>query len=359
MNAPNLSLVKEKVRQGTLYTLPEVGDRIKINQNENPYDLPQDIKARVTSRLQQLQWNRYPRLGSPEFRRKVGGWLGLDAGRVMVGNGSNEILLAVMNTLLEPDKRMVTIEPTFSLYRHYGELCGSEVRACPLGEGFAFPVDTLAEESGKPGTALTVLCSPNNPTGSTIGEEGLRKVLESGDGFVLVDEAYLDFCDQDFYSLLAEYPNLILTRTFSKAFAFAVGRFGYGLAAPEFVEQVYKVILPYNLNGLTEAAASVLLEHDAWRGPVIRKIICQREKFITALNAITGLQAVPSESNFFLIKPECDSDILYRRLMEEGILIRDVSHYPGLDNYLRISTGTAEENSKVIEVIQKVMRELV
>jgi len=358
MMAKSMNMVKEQVREGTLYTLPEVGDRIKLNQNENPYDLPEPLKRKITEALQEIPWNRYPRLGSPDFRNRVGDWLELDGSQVMVGNGSNEILLAVMNTLLEPGKQMVTIEPTFSLYQHYGELFGAKVNACRLRERFTFPVEQIVRMINQERTALTVLCSPNNPTGSVISESGLRKILGAGDGFVLVDEAYLDFCEQDFNPLLKEYDNLILTRTFSKAFAFAAGRFGYGLASPEFVEQVYKVLLPYNLNGLTEAAAGLLLDHEEWMEPVISEIVSERDRLIHRLNEIQGVEAFPSQSNFFLIRPECDSDRLYNRLLDRGILIRDVSHYPGLENYLRISTGRPEENRQVISTMQEILPEL-
>ena len=120
-----------------------------------------------------------------------------------------------------------------------------------MKKDFSFPLNELILKVAQPDVALTVLCSPNNPTGNSIGEEALCSILKTANGFVLVDEAYFDFCDQDFSDLMDRFPNLILTRTFSKACAYSFGRFGFGLAAPEFVSQVYKVLLPYNLNGFS------------------------------------------------------------------------------------------------------------
>jgi len=358
MTSSALNYFKTTIREKTVYTLPEVGDRVKLNQNENPYDLPDDLKRAITEQLRQIAWNRYPRLGSPGLRERLGRWLNLSSNQLMVGNGSNEILLATMASVLEPGRRMITIEPTFSLYRHYGQIYGSEVIPCRLRSDFAFPVEEIITEVERENTALTVLCSPNNPTGSRCPEPDLRRILDAAAGLVLVDEAYLNFCDQDFSTLLPEYDNLILTRTFSKALAFATGRFGYGIASPEIVEQLYKVLPPYNLNGLTERAAEMLMDHSDDLQPVIARIIAARDRFISRMGELSGITVYPSESNFFLFRPDIRSDRVYQALMERGFLVRDVSHYPGLDNFLRINTGSPMENNRFIETLKEILQEL-
>jgi len=358
MNAANpMDFIKESVSRKKVYSLPDIDYDIKINQNENPIDLPADIKQEILSAIEARSWNRYPRLGSEKLRNRLGSSLGISGESVMVGNGSNEVMLAMMNALLEEGRKMVTIEPTFTLYRHYAEILGAEVVAVPLSSELEYQPELLRTAISDSQVALTILCSPNNPTGSVIAESDLRTILEVSNGYVLVDEAYIDFSKQDFLPLLNEYQNLILTRTFSKAFAFAFGRFGYGIARPEFVREIYKVLLPYNLNGFTDTAADVLIEKRGQLQPVIDSLIEQRTWLYQKLQKFPGLKVYPSQANFLLIEPEMESDTLYKNLMERKILVRDVSYYPGLGNHLRISVGTDEENRMVIEALQGLLPE--
>ncbi len=355
-NSP-LAYVKSTVRDKKIYTLPKIEYDIKANQNENPYDLPEDIKNAILKKIAGKSWNRYPRLGSGELRAVLAEWLGVDAGQVLVGNGSNEILLAIMNTLLEPGKRLVTIEPTFSLYKHYGEILGANVRTIPLQDGFEYDIQGLGDAVAEPDVALTILCSPNNPTGSVLPESGLREILTAAPGFVVMDEAYYNFCDQDALPLLEEFPNLVINRTYSKAFAFAFGRFGYGITSGIFANEIYKVLLPYNLSGFTETAAAALIDHADDLQPKIQEIIQEREWFITELRTIDHLKVFSSRANFFLIKPKIGSEKLYRELLKRKIVIRDVSYYPGLKNHLRVTVGTHEENQQMIAAIRDIINE--
>jgi len=355
MSDTALQYVKETVREKNLYTLPKIDYEIKANQNENPYDLPDKVKNDILEEIRGREWNRYPRLGSGDLRSKLASWLTVDAEQVLVGNGSNEILLAIMNALLEPGKTLVTIEPTFSLYKHYGEILGATVKTLPLGENFTYDIPALKQVMSDPEVALTILCSPNNPTGSILGQEGLEELLEAARGFVVMDEAYFNFCDQDFLPLLRDYPNLVINRTYSKAFAFAFGRFGYGIAAREFANEIYKVLLPYNLSGFTETAAAALIDHADDLQPKIQEIIRERDRFIQDMKNIQGLRVFDSHANFFLIRPEVGSEKLYRELLGRKIVIRDVSYYPGLKNHLRVTVGTHEENEQMTAAVQEIL----
>ena len=179
------NMIKKSVTNKKIYQLPEVDYRIKLDQNENPYDLPEVIKSKILQEIGKQNWNRYPELGSSRLRKKIGESLEINSNSVMVGNGSNEIMLAIMATLLEPGKKMLTISPTFSLYSHYGQILGAEVETIPLQKDFQFPIEELVLKSSEKNIALTILCSPNNPTGNCIAKENLIKVLESSNGFVL------------------------------------------------------------------------------------------------------------------------------------------------------------------------------
>ena len=348
-------MIKESVSSKKIYQLPKVDYKIKLNQNENPYDLPEEIKSKILQEISKQNWNRYPELGSLGLRKKISKELEIDSKSIMAGNGSNEIMLAIMTTLLEPGKMMLTISPTFSLYSHYGQILGAEVETIPLQKDFQFPINELILKSSGKNVALTILCSPNNPTGNGISEDNLINILKSSNGFVLVDEAYFDFSEQDFSNLINQFDNLIITRTFSKAFAFSFGRFGYGLANPKFVREVYKVLLPYNLGGFSEIAASIFLENKNLLNPIIFEIKQERESLYKKLKKIEKISVSPSNANFLLIEPKCESRWLFEELIKEGILVRNVSNYSGLGNHLRISIGKPEENKILIEVLKKIL----
>lgn len=348
-------MIKKSVASKRIYHLPKVNYRIKLNQNENPYDLPEKIKSKILQEINRQNWNRYPELGSFKLRKKIGESLAINPDSIMVGNGSNEIMLAIMTTLLEPGKQMLTISPTFSLYSHYGQILGAEVEAIPLQTDFQFPIEELLLKSSEKRNALTILCSPNNPTGSCISNEDLIRVLKSANGFVLVDEAYFDFSEQDFSNLINQFENLVITRTFSKACAFSYGRFGYGLANPRFVQEVYKVLLPYNLGGFSEVAASIFLENKKLLEPIISEIKDHRIILFQELDKMDQICVYPSQANFLLIKPACKSGWLFEELVKKGILVRDVAYYPGLGNHLRITVGKPSENKMLIDVLREIL----
>lgn len=353
MSDSYLSLVKNPVRESHTYMLPQIDYVVKANQNENPWDVPREIKQEILSAIGSRSWNRYPALTAPNIRMKIAESHTVRYEQIAVGNGSNEIMLAIMQTLLADDRTMVTVEPTFSLYAHYAKILGADVKSLPLGEDFRFPVDSLVKNSAQKEVSLTVICSPNNPTGNTITQADLVKILQSANGYVLVDEAYVDFTDQQFIPLFAQYENLIITRTFSKAFAFGLGRFGYIIGATNFISEIYKVLLPYNLNGFSEIAAGILLKNREKLIYQIDEIKNQRAFLSTELKKIDGLTVYPSEANFLLVKFKNSAEQVFNAMLNEKILLRNVSNYPGLGNHLRISIGTHQENQKIVENLNK------
>jgi histidinol-phosphate aminotransferase len=349
-----VSWVKSSVAQKNLYTLPERNWKIKLNQNENPYPVPEEIRRRVADELIRRQWNRYPDLGTNELRKQLASWLNVSPDNVLVGNGSNEILLAVLMSTVSEKTGVLLVEPTFSLYHHCIEILGGKVVNLLLERSnFSFPVAQIIERLQQGDIRLAIFCSPNNPTGSRLPAEDLKQILEKTDALVLVDEAYADFCDQDFSFLLAEHPNLILTRTFSKAFAFAFGRFGYALADAALAREIRKVLLPYNVSGFTEVAAQILLEYRAHIRAVIGSICHERDRLWKELQNVPGIRVYPSAANFLLVKSEMGAGKLFELLLAQGILVRDVSGYPLLADHLRITVGTPEENDALLKTIRE------
>jgi histidinol-phosphate/aromatic aminotransferase/cobyric acid decarboxylase-like protein len=174
-------------------------------------------------------------------------------------------------------------------------------------------------------------------------------------GILLIDEAYVEFSSQDFMPLLKAYPNLILTRTFSKARAFAGVRLGYSLSSPDLAKEITKALLPFRINRLTLEAGKILLKYEDWIKNRVGEIMKERERLFGLLDEMEGITAYPSQANFILIRPEQEPQWLFNKLMEQSILIRDVSAYPFLDNHLRISVGTPEENDLLVKALKLIL----
>ncbi|MEP7271351.1 MAG: histidinol-phosphate transaminase [Acidobacteriota bacterium] len=347
MSSP-LDKIKPQVRGIQAYTLAPLKAPIKVNQNENPYEMPAEIKSEVFRRLEQRPWSRYPTFVPTELHEKLAQHAGWIPEGVIAGNGSNELIQALLTVTVSPGTRVIIPEPTFTLYRQLVTVLGGDVIAVPLNDRLGFHIPKLASKVAVVKPDLTILCSPNNPTGCIISERDLRLLLRGSEGLVVVDQAYVEFGGEDFVPLLREFSNLIILRTFSKAMAMAGLRVGYLLASPMLVTEISKAKLPYNLNFFSVMAAEVALERFSLLEPIIAQIRNERERLFGELRSIDGVAAHPSEANFFLLRSVLPPGDLFERLHSRGILIRDVSKYPMLSEYVRISIGTQGENERLL-----------
>jgi histidinol-phosphate aminotransferase len=232
---------------------------------------------------------------------------------------------------------------------------GGEVVGVPLTSEFQFDVTALHECVATSRADLVILCSPNNPTGCRIEDEDLAKLATSFDGLVVVDEAYHEFSGRTVVPLLRELPNLIVLRTFSKAMAMAGLRVGYLLSSPELVREVHKATLPYNLNFFSSTAAEVACEKYALLKPQIYMIVAERDRLLKEFSAIPGLEPVPSAANFMISRTPVAPRVLFDEMLARDILIRDVSRYPMLSDYFRVSAGSPPENDKLTAALKEVL----
>lgn len=348
-----LNYIKPEVRALSPYTLKLHDYQIKINQNENPFGFPEALKEEVWRRLRDRDWARYPDFYLREITQGLADYAGVPPDWVLAGNGSNELLqMTLLATLARGDSIVVPV-PTFSLYRLQGIAMGAAVLEPRLpAPHFTLPVDEIVALIRSHAPKVVVLCSPNNPTGNTHPVESVRAIIEaSTTGLVLLDEAYVEFTGQNYRPLLDEYENVALLRTFSKAWALAGARVGYIIARPQLIEQVSKVKLPYGLNILSETAALVALEHQNLLFAQVARIVEQRQWLFEALDSLPGAHPYPSHANFILCRFDRSTDAVFDACLEAGILIRDVSHYPGLHGHLRISVGTPEENAAIVQAL--------
>ncbi len=349
-----LDKIKPQVRAISAYTLAPLTAPIKINQNENPFGMPAEMRAEILHRVSHLDWSRYPDFVPTALHEKLAEYAGWRADGVMAGNGSNEMIQAVVNSVVEAGVRVVLPEPTFSVYSQVIRVMNGEIISVLLNDDFTFNIPRLATavKVQKPG--LTIICSPNNPTGCTISRRDLEMLLRNSEGLVVVDQAYLEIGGEDFVPLLREYKNLVILRTFSKAMAMAGLRVGYCLAAPELIREFGKAKMPYSLNLFSVTAAEVAIEKSAALRPLVEMMASERDRLFAELKQVKGLSPVPSAANFFIVRTSLPPKQLFEALHARGILIRDVSKAPLLSEYVRISVGTPEENDQLIAALKEI-----
>ncbi len=348
-----LNVFKDQVRELRRYSLHATRTRVKLNQNENPWDAPAEIKRETLRRLNQLTWSRYPDFIPESLHERLAAFSGWKAAGVLAGNGTNELIQALLMVTVGKGRRVLISEPTFSLYRQITTVLDGEVISVPLTEELAYDIPALRLKIETVDPEVAIFCSPNNPTGCVLSAGDLQSLLEASRGLVVVDEAYFEFSGQTAVSLLDQYENLVVLRTFSKAMALAGLRVGYLLAAPRIVEEIRKALLPYNLNVFSQTAAGVATErYESDLVPLVRQIIAERDRVYAEVATIRGLSPVKSLANFMLVHSEIDPRQIFNELIERDILVRDVSSYPMLRSYFRISIGTPTENDLLIAALR-------
>jgi histidinol-phosphate aminotransferase len=353
-NPSQYDVIKPEVRGLSAYTLKHFDADVKVDQNENPYELPPDLKREVVERVLRRPWGRYPEFVPASLIRTLAKFTGWHEEGILVGNGSNELIQASLIVTLGPGRRLAVPQPTFTLYKLMATTLQAQVNEVFLDpERLTFDVDKLLEAART--ADVVVVCSPNNPTGNLFEREALVTLLKNAKGLVLLDEAYHEFSGQTAYSLLPDHRNLVVLRTFSKAMAMAGLRFGYMMAHPEIAREVHKSKLPYNVNIFTLAAAELVIERHAALNQGIATLIRERDRIFEELQKKPAVRAFPSKANFILMKTAKPARRLFDALYSKGVLVRDVSSYPLLDRCLRISIGTPEENDRFLLALDQAL----
>ena len=352
-----LEIVKSQVRELRPYSLNADRARIKLNQNENPWDTTLKTKEETQRRLQDRRWSRYPNFVPETLHQRLAEHSGWISDGILAGNGSNELIQALLMVTIGEGKRVLISEPTFALYRQISTILGAQVISVPLTPELAYDPRALKAKIELSQPEIVIICSPNNPTGGVMSRPDLVELLKTASGLVVVDEAYFEFSDQTAVPLLEQHSNLIVLRTFSKAMAMAGLRIGYLLAARELVREISKAVLPYNLNVISQTAAEVAVDmYKLELKPLVSLIRMERDRLFTELKRIPGLSPVPSQANFMLVRSSIPPSRIYKELLRREILIRDVSGYPMLSDYFRVSVGTPEENDLLVEALREILK---
>jgi histidinol-phosphate aminotransferase len=350
-----LHIIKPAVRALRAYSLSPHRASVKLNQNENPWDAPARIKEETLRRFATRKWSRYPDFVPASLHERLAEFASWKPDGIIAGNGSNELIQALLMVTIATGKIVLISEPTFALYRQVGTVLGGEVESVSLTPSLKYDSEALLKTVEEKNPDVTIICSPNNPTGCVIDDNDLRTLLQTSRGLVVIDEAYHEFAEHSVVPLLNEYDNLIVLRTFSKAMAFAALRTGYLLAAPDLAREIRKAVLPYNLNAFSQIAAEVAIEnYESELRPLVTEIISERERLFAELSKIEGLSPVASKGNFMVVKSATEPARIFAELMKRDILVRDVSSYPMLSDYFRFNVGTPEENNYFLESIREI-----
>ncbi|MFN3339624.1 MAG: histidinol-phosphate transaminase [Dietzia sp.] len=347
--------LRENLRGKSAYGAPQLEVPVQLNTNENPHppsaELVADIAAAVSEAAADL--NRYPDRDAVELRTDLAAYLTrqtgveVDVDMVWAANGSNEILQQLLQAFGGPGRSAMGFVPSYSM--HPILAAGTDTEWIPVDRGTDLAIDVEAALSAiaEHRPDVVFLTTPNNPTGHVIELEDLRRLLDAAPGIVVVDEAYAEFSPSpSACTLLADYPaKLVVSRTMSKAFAFAGGRLGYFAADPSFVEAVLLVRLPYHLSVIAQAAAGAALRHAEETLGSVALLAHERERVIAGLEGL-GYDVLPSEANFVLYGPFVDAPRTWRRYLDAGVLIRDV----GIPGRLRATIGLESENDRLLQV---------
>jgi len=328
----------------------------RLHWNENPYEFPPQLKEIVLARLQCTGWTPYPAGLRPwALIERIAERRGVNPNQVIVGPGASDLIKVILGCVLRPGDTLALPTPTFLLYRPGAQMQGAHCTAVPLAaeNGFALPVDALIEAAQTHSARLTVVCAPNNPTGTVYSvaevEQVARGCGSDKGGLLLVDAAYADFSGQDFTPLLA-HENVILLHTFSKLYALAGARVGYALAAPALACELQKAISDFPLSTYAEIAAEVALEHADLFYEQARLIVAEREWLAAELRRLPGVTVYPSGTNFLLVELGVPKRPLLDHLLHEhGILLSDLAAYPELPNCMRVSVGTHQQNVRLVQ----------
>jgi histidinol-phosphate aminotransferase len=351
-------LVRPEIQEIRAYHVPEAAGLIKLDAMENPYPWPEELQEEWLELLRCAEINRYPHPQSPAVQAALRAAMGIPADMSLVlGNGSDELIQMLAMTVGGPGHKVLSLDPGFVMYRMIATFTGMGYVGVPLRPpAFDLDLPAVLDALEQEQPVLTYIAYPNNPTGNLFPEHEVVQIIEAAPGLVILDEAYAPFTDSSFLSRLGDWPNLLVMRTVSKM-GLAGLRLGYLTGPPEWIEQIDKVRLPYNINALTQASASLALRHPALFQAQTTAIRTERACLFTALTALDGVQPYPSEANFILLRlTQGGADRVFAGLKERGVLVKNLhGAHPLLAECLRVTVGRPEDDDAFLAALARLL----
>jgi len=347
------TLIRPEILALHAYHVPDSRGLIKLDAMENPYRLPQSLRDELAAVVADAAINLYPDPSPAALKAQICDLLNLPEGMgVLLGNGSDELIQLLALAVNKPGATLLSVEPSFVMYKMIATFIGMNYVGVPLREDFSLDCTAMLATIEREQPALVFLAYPNNPTGNLFSAEEVHQIIAASPGVVVVDEAYYAFASDSFIPHLVDYPNLLVMRTFSKL-GMAGLRFGFLAGSQLWLNELDKLRLPYNVGVLPQLVAGKLLEHHEVLLAQAEQIKLDRTLLVQSLSAIEGVQVYPSEANFLLFKV-ANATLVFAGLKQRGVLIKNLNGgHPMLNDCLRVTVGTTEENAKFITALQE------
>ena len=347
------SRLKKEVFGLSAYSVPKFPSQVKLDGNESPFSLPDEVMEEIAEEIKKIPVNRYPDPEGEALRKKIAAKVGLPTENILLGNGSDELIGVLITAFSGGTGRVLYPVPTFSMYRILALSHGVEVVEVGLDERFDIDLKATLREVERKNPDLIFFASPNNPTGNRFSDSKILKVLKGSSSIVVVDEAYCDFAGKTLLPLMDSYERLIILRSMSKI-GFAAIRLGALFGREKIVRELNKVRLPYNVNSMTQLVGGIILDRRGLVEERVRLIVAERERVYKGLSLMSWVEPFPSDANFILFRVG-DAEKIFKALVERGVLIRNF-HSPGrLENCLRVTIGTPEENEAFLTALGEIL----
>jgi histidinol-phosphate aminotransferase len=345
--------VRADLAEVEAYVSPQQPAKYRMNSNETPYPPPEALVDEVAEEIRKVALNRYPDRDAANLAAAVAEHVGWPVDGLWIANGSNEIFMHLFLGFGGAERSCLLFEPTYTLHSLIPKIASTKVHQLPRAEDFTIDGELAIDLIKNEEPAIIIVCSPNNPTGMCEPKPTIEALLEAAPGIVVVDEAYGEFAapEKSVKSMLADHPNLVLVKTFSKAWRLAGVRIGYMLAAPELIRELARVRLPYHLSTITQIVGVAAIRHSVETLEMVQSIVTERDRIGTALDEM-DLRAYPSDANFVLFEVD-DAKRVWSRLLEHDVLVRRYSGVPGLENCLRVTAGLPEETDAFIAALKE------
>lgn len=345
--------VRPEIRQLVPYQSKYLPECVKLDANENPFPWPAEMRRQLSS--EKMVFNRYPDGLAKDLKKAIAKYTGIQPEGVLTGNGSDELIQLILLTFGGLGKELIIHPPTFSMYQIAARLTDTKVVQIPLLKGLELDTDQMLKAALVPEAHVIIVCNPNNPTGSQFPSEDILRLVRESGKIVVVDEAYAEFSGQTLIPEIANYPNLIIMRTFSKAFGMAGLRLGYLLGQPETISLINRVRQPFNVNSFSQRVGILALNYVEEYQEQIKQIKLETQKLSEGLARISNIVVYPTQANFILFRP-VDPDGWTEKLLAKGFLVRNMGELAVLGKCLRISAGLPEENERFLQMIQEINR---
>jgi histidinol-phosphate aminotransferase len=340
------------------YHVPVSSGLIKLDAMENPYLVPPALRDEIAALVSGAAINRYPDPNPQQLKQKIRALLQLPADmQVLLGNGSDELIQLLAMAVNKPGATLLSVEPSFVMYKMIATFLGMRYVGVPLAQDFALDMEAMLAAIARDKPALIFLAYPNNPTGNAFSAQDIRQIIQAAPGLVVVDEAYYAFAEDSFVPHLADYPNLLVMRTFSKL-GMAGLRLGFLVGSELWLNELEKLRLPYNVGVLPQLVAEKLLDHHAVLLAQAEQIKVDRGLLAQQLFAVAGVEVYPSSANFLLLRVARAKEI-FEGLKQRGVLIKNLhgSHVM-LQDCLRVTIGTPEENERFLGAFKETITQL-